>query len=68
MSEDHNAMKRLWRHVRCALFGHPDTVIVWGPWIDNFELGRHRVVTKRCRRCDGVLALRSVVEGERWTA
>jgi hypothetical protein len=57
-------MKRLW----CALFGHADTVQVWGPWIDNFGVGRYRVATEECKRCRAVLALRSVVTGGRWTA
>jgi hypothetical protein len=61
-------VKRLWRELRCALFGHPDTRLCWGKWQDNFGLGRYRVVTERCVRCDGVINQASVVEGGRWTA
>jgi hypothetical protein len=56
------------KRLRCALFGHADTVVVKGPWIDNVGLGQYRVATEECKRCRAVLALRSVVTGGRWTA
>ena len=57
----------LLRQLLCTLFGHSDdTRIHWGAWMDDPEMGRHRVVTEECERCRGVVALASVVEGERW--
>lgn len=57
-------MRRLW----CAIVGHADTVVRWGPWVDDPDMGRHRVVSEECVRCHAVVALASVVEGQPWTA
>jgi len=55
------------RRLICWFIGHADTVWLWGPWRNDPEYGRHRVITEECTRCRDVFSLRSEVEGEPWT-
>lgn len=48
--------------IACFVLGHPDSLVCWGPWASDREVGRYRMLTERCSRCDAVLALASVLE------
>lgn len=54
--------------VQCWLFGHPDSVIAWGPWIDRLRAPRYRVLTEVCIRCRSVVERTTLVEGQPWSA
>lgn len=53
--------------ILCWLLGHPDSTVLWGPWQDDPDVGRHRVFTEQCVRCGAVLALLSMLEDQPWT-
>jgi hypothetical protein len=62
-------VKYLWRELRCRLFGHPDTVIVWGR-VRAYPGERSvRDVAEVCDRCRQVVGTATLIrQGERWTA
>ena len=59
-------MKQILRRALCALRGHPDSRLEYGRWqpaanpLDDY----YRVLTERCTRCRGVLALSTVLESD----
>ena len=66
--ESHTTMRHLICRLTCALRGHDDTVIVWGLWRDDPEMGRHRIVTESCIRCGSIVNLASVPESDWYAA
>ena len=51
-------MTRLLARLHCYLTGHAATVWIWDVWRNDPEVGRRRVFTETCTRCDGVLGIR----------
>lgn len=54
------------RRARCLIGGHPDSLVQWGAWKSDEECGRYRVLTKRCARCNAVIATRLLMETDLW--
>jgi hypothetical protein len=62
-------MRVLLARIQCRLFGHPDTVLAWGPIFAVPGEKPDREVREVCTRCQRVVGRTTFRrEGERWTA